>query len=49
MEGVTWEDLSMEEFFFREENIHEGAQDFLAIFKKMRKNIQLGVMSSIKT
>jgi hypothetical protein len=30
-EGVTWEDLSMEEFSIGEENLH---LDFLALFKK---------------
>jgi len=30
-EGVTWEDLSMEEFVMREENFHEGAAEFSGI------------------
>ena len=37
-EGASWEDLSMEEFVMGEENFNEGAQDFLALFKKQRKN-----------
>ena len=32
--GVTWEDLSMEEFVIGEENFNEGVKDFLALFKK---------------
>ena len=32
--GVTWEDLFMEEFFVREDNFYEGAQDFSALFKE---------------
>ena len=40
-EGVTWEDLSMEEFIMREENFHEGAQDFLALFKKKNERINI--------
>ena len=32
--GVTWEDLSMEEFIIREENFHEGATGFSSIIKK---------------
>ena len=34
---VTWEDLFMEEFVMGEENSNEGAQDFLALFKKKEK------------
>ena len=34
MEGVTLEDLSIEEFFLREENIHEGGAGFSIIIKK---------------
>ena len=30
-EGVTWEDSSMEEFFMREDNIHEGGAVFSSI------------------
>ena len=30
-EGVTREDLSVEEFFMREENIHEGGAGFSSI------------------
>ena len=26
-EGVTWGDLSMEEFIMREENLHEGGAE----------------------
>ena len=44
-DGVTWEDLSMEEFFLKEENIHEGGAGFSSIIK----NNQLEVMSSFKT
>ena len=29
--GVTWEDLSMEEFIMREENFHEGGAGFSSI------------------
>ena len=36
-EGVTWEDLSMEEFVMGEEYFHEGVRDFLALFKKKMK------------
>ena len=36
--SVASEDLSIEESITREENCHEGAQDFLALFKTtMRK------------
>ena len=51
--GVTWEDLSMEEYIMREENFHEGVQDFLSLSKKNNEKInnffQLEVMRSIKT
>ena len=30
-EGIMWEDLSMEEFFTREENIHERGAGFFSI------------------
>ena len=30
-EGVTWEDLSMEEFFMREENVHKVGAGFSRI------------------
>ena len=32
-EEVTLDILSMEEFIMREENFHDGAQDFLALLK----------------
>ena len=35
--GVTWKDLSMEEFVMGEENFNEGAPDSLALFKKTMK------------
>ena len=34
MAGVTWEDLSTEEFIIGEENFHEGSLDSPALFKK---------------
>ena len=36
---ATWEDLSMEEFFLREENFREGGAEFSRIIykKAMRK------------
>ena len=48
--GVTWEDLSLEEFVMGEDNLH----DILALFKKnekinMKKFFQLKVRISIKT
>ena len=30
--------LSMEEFFMAEDNLHEGAQDILALFKTKKNN-----------
>ena len=30
-EGVTWENLSIEEFIMREENFHEGGTGFSSI------------------
>ena len=30
-EGITWDDLSMEEFIMREENFHDGAAGFSSI------------------
>ena len=30
-EGLTWLDLSMEEFIIREENFHEGSAGFSSI------------------
>ena len=33
-EGVTWEDLSLEEFIMREENFHERDAGFSSIKKK---------------
>ena len=30
-EGVTWDDLSMEEFIMREENFHEEGAGFSSI------------------
>ena len=42
----------MKEFIMKEENFHEEAAGFLALFKKMRKNenlLQLEVRSNIKT
>ena len=30
-EGVTWEDLSMEEFIMREENFHEGGAGYPSV------------------
>ena len=36
--GVTWEDLSMEEFVIGKENFNEGCAGFVALFKKKRKN-----------
>ena len=52
--GGTWEDLSMEELLMGKETFMEGAQDFLALFKKNRENkyekfFLLKVTSSIKT
>ena len=38
---VTWENLSMEEFIMREDNFHEGAQDFLALFKRNNEKINI--------
>ena len=35
--GVTWEDISMEEFIMREDNFHEGGAGLLALFKKKKK------------
>ena len=29
--GLTWDDLSMEEFIMREENFHDGAAGFSSI------------------
>ena len=50
---VEWEDLSMPEFFMREENFHEGVVGFSSIIykKTMRKLFffQLEVMINIKT
>ena len=33
-EGVTWEDLQMEEFIMKEDNFHEGGAEFSIIIKK---------------
>ena len=33
-DGVTWENLSMEEFIMRKENFHEGGTEFSSIIKK---------------
>ena len=40
-EGVTWEDLSTEEFIMMEENFHEGAAECSSIIKKNneKKNV----------
>ena len=36
-EGITWEDLSIEEFIMREENFHEGGARFSGIIKKKKQ------------
>ena len=50
-EGVTSEDMSMEDFITREENFPEGALGFSSIIlKKNEKRLfQMEVRSSIKT
>ena len=38
VEGVTWEDISMEELIMREQIFHEGGAGFSSIIKKKREN-----------
>ena len=51
---VTWEDISMEKFIMREENVHEGGAGFSSIIEAKKEKInkkmfQLEVWSSMKT
>ena len=48
---VTWDDISMEKLFMREENFNEGSAGFSSIILKinMKKFFQLEVRSSIET
>jgi len=38
---VKWEDLSMEKFFVREENFHEGGAGFFSIIYKKKEKINI--------
>ena len=39
-DGVTWQDLSIEEFFMEEEDFYEGGTGFSSIVKKKQSEIK---------